>query len=551
MSDGFKVYVFVLCFIVFTLLTAAFSYLITYIVRQDIKIIKSGIEDGKLTTEYKQFKTKEKKAKALSVIDKVFSVVLAITVMAAFIFSLCVNVNGNKVVGKMPTLQVVQSASMSEKHNKNTYLIENNLNDQIKTFDVILTYALPAEEELKLYDIVVYEVDNVLLIHRIVGIEEPNEKHPDERYFLLQGDNVENPDRFPVRYNQMKGIYRGQRIPFVGSLISFLQSPAGYLIMALVLFTIAIMPFIEKKLFNEKIARLTLIGIIKEEEPKDVVAEEISISTTMPLLDIEERLQTDEVIDIEDEQRKEYLTFEQKLEIANQEVRERYFRILTHLYKIKDIRKIESKKYHSFKKGLVPIVRLAIRGKTLNAYIGLNPKEYQETKYIYTDVSAIKNYELYPMRVKISSKRQTRWAIELIDKIVEKNQLDTYAISKLIKIKGTEKSFKQRLNEAKPEIKQWYDSIVDHLTKSGNIKVRDCKEHQTFKKGAKPVAKIKIVGKTLNVYLGTNSKQYKDSKYRFSDASIVKAHQSYPMRFKITSNRKVKHVKELIDIIVK
>ena len=44
---------------------------------------------------------------------------------------------------------------------KNKYLVENKLNDQINMFDLILCRHLPAEEDLELYDIVVYiKIDN-------------------------------------------------------------------------------------------------------------------------------------------------------------------------------------------------------------------------------------------------------------------------------------------------------------------------------------------------------------------------------------------------------
>ena len=104
------------------------------------------------------------------------------------------------------------------------------------------------------------------VIHRIVGIEEPNEKHPNERQFLLQGDAVENPDRFPVLYSQMQGIYEGERMPYIGSFLLFLQSPAGWLCVLLVVFTIIITPIVEKLIENEKRKRLALLLAKKAEE---------------------------------------------------------------------------------------------------------------------------------------------------------------------------------------------------------------------------------------------------------------------------------------------
>ena len=148
----------------------------------------------------------------------------------------------------IPSIKVVKSESMSKKHPENKYLTDNDLNDQFQMFDVVVCNHLPAEDELKLYDIVVYKQEDLYIIHRIVGIEEPNANHPGVRHFLLQGDAVENPDKFPVLYSQMQGIYEGNRIPFIGSFILFLQSPAGWLCVLLVIFSMVVTPIVEKKI---------------------------------------------------------------------------------------------------------------------------------------------------------------------------------------------------------------------------------------------------------------------------------------------------------------
>ena len=130
-----------------------------------------------------------------------------------------------------------------------------------------------------MYDIVVYEVENTLIAHSIVGIEEPNDKHS-ERYFLLQGDAVANPDRFPVKYEQMKGIYYDQRIPFVGSLIMFLQSPAGYICILLIVFGVFVTPVVEKRIWAIKLERLSLIGYTAEQLTKPAVCKPAKESST-------------------------------------------------------------------------------------------------------------------------------------------------------------------------------------------------------------------------------------------------------------------------------
>ena len=122
-----------------------------------------------------------------------------------------------------------------------------------------------------------------------------------------------------------------------------------------------------------------------------------------------------------------------------------------------------------------------------------------------------------------------------------------YAISKLIVINGDNLSFKERLSSSSEQVKGYFNDITEHLEQMPKIKRREFNSHYTYKRGNEPIAKIKIVGKTLNVYLGLNPKDFKNTKYKFIDVSSVKAHKSYPMRVKITSERQSRWVKELID----
>ena len=255
---SFEKYVLILCLIVFVLLTGVFSALIIHKAKLFVRLIRSGAEDQRIYGEYLKAKKRGKKNEA-GWFSKALSVFFACVVVLVLGATVYLQIVEDKVNSAIPVPRVVYSDSMSAKYEKNTYLFENNLNNHFSRFDIVLTHALPKEEDLKLYDIVVYEVDNVLLIHRIVGIEEPNEKHPSERYFLLQGDLVEKADKFPVRYSQMKAIYRGEKLRFVGSFVMFLQSPAGYICILLILLEMFLSPLMEKKIVKEEEARLAFI----------------------------------------------------------------------------------------------------------------------------------------------------------------------------------------------------------------------------------------------------------------------------------------------------
>lgn len=254
----YDTYVLILCSIVYVLMTLVTIAVICALTRMSLKLVRCGAEDKQIIKEYKKAHRKGRK-KIGNAIDFVFSMIFCIVFICIFAFSLYLNTTKFSCCDTIPTFKVVNSGSMSEKNEKNKYLFENNLNDQFDTLDLILTYKLPDEFDLKLYDIVIYEYDGDLIAHRIVGIEEPNEKHSTTRHFLMQGDAVDSPDKFPVLYSQMRGIYRGEKVQFVGSFVVFMQSPAGWLCIILVLAATIATPIIDKKLAEARADRYAVL----------------------------------------------------------------------------------------------------------------------------------------------------------------------------------------------------------------------------------------------------------------------------------------------------
>ena len=255
----FKIYALILCLVVFVMLICVFGYALIIIVKQELKLIRAGLEDDSIVKEFNKRRA-QWQIKFVKAMNIICNVLLCLAWSTIFLLTLYINSTQNVYFDNVPTYRVVMTSSMETKNEKNEYLFENNLDDQIGAFDLIATYKIPKEEDLKLYDIVVYEVDGTLIVHRIVGIEEPNASHPDERYFLLQGDAVSSADRFPVRYSQMQGIYTGEKIPFIGSFVLFMQSPAGWLCMLLMFVSLLITPLLKKKIAKAREERYDLIG---------------------------------------------------------------------------------------------------------------------------------------------------------------------------------------------------------------------------------------------------------------------------------------------------
>lgn len=384
----YEFYVFILCLIVLILTVGLSCFLLAEIYKLTVKTIRHGLEDEKITKEYYKAQKKKHKNKWL---DYAVSLFLCLVLCVAFAFGLYVNLTEDSFSEDIPTMRVVRSASMSKKHEKNTYLAKNDLNDQFNTFDIILTYKAPPEEELKKYDIIVYDNDGKYIVHRIVSIDEPSPtKHTGERWFLCQGDANDVSDRFPVKYEQIKGIYKGEHIPFVGSFVLFMQSPAGWLCLVLVIVAMIGTPILERRFEKEITYRLIAIGVIKSD-------------------DVFSKLRT----------QKNIRTFGERLDAVSEQTNAWYAAIKDYISKITSFKPYFGKAAHTYRYKNKTVAKMTIKGKTLNLFLALEPKKFENTKYKFLDVSHVKEYETTPMRIKISSNRQARWACELVDAMKE------------------------------------------------------------------------------------------------------------------------------------
>lgn len=289
--SGYDLYVFLLCFIVFAVFAGLSIFMIYTIMQLQLKLMKHGHSDEEITKEYEK---EQNENPVLTWTVRILTWMMCLVFATAFVFSLWLNATKDRPANGIPSIKVVKSESMATKYEKNTYLVENDLNDQFQMFDIVVCHHMPAEDELELYDIVVYKYDDVHIIHRIVGIEEPNEKHPDQRYFLLKGDANKYDDEFPVLYSQMQGIYKGIRIPYVGSFVMFMQSPAGWLVILLVLFASVGTPLVESKWKKARTERLIEIGVIIP-EPEEPAVDTESVESEVVAAPADELAQDAEV----------------------------------------------------------------------------------------------------------------------------------------------------------------------------------------------------------------------------------------------------------------
>lgn len=108
------------------------------------------------------------------------------------------------------------------------------------------------------------------------------------------------------------------------------------------------------------------------------------------------------------------------------------------------------------------------------------------------------------------------------------------------------RSFKSKLIQNQ-SAQLYYNEIKNKLLAFNKVTARISQQCETFRSGSQVVAKINFAGKTLVVYLTLDVAQL-DSKYRADDVSDKKSYADTPCKVKITSNRQLKYVLELIEL---
>lgn len=194
------------------LLAFSLLYLILYI--KDVKKGKYDISILKKKFKKLQLSRKKKRLlKSCNIILNTLAIVLIIFLGSMILIS-------NNILPSKYQLLVVTSDSMAYKNEDNTYLDENNLNNQFKTNDLILIEKVSSYDEINLYDIICYQDSNQLVIHRVID-------NSSNSYFITKGDANLNSDPIRVSFNQVIGKYTNFKIENIGEFILFTKSIDG------------------------------------------------------------------------------------------------------------------------------------------------------------------------------------------------------------------------------------------------------------------------------------------------------------------------------------
>ena len=255
---------FIISIIVIICLTLVFSILYYLYGKYKRKHINNGSEDNKLLIEIneenKKLKQKadkeinrEKKSfriifkeelykffhvklklkftnndNKLSIGKIIFSLIYSLFVLfVVFVVGISISyrVNNETLFIGDSTYFTVKTESMASIHEDNDYILENNLEDQIPQYSLITIEKVKDINDIEVYDILAFRVNDVVYVHRVIDIIFDN----GDIYFTLKGDA--NPTSLlietKVNEEQIIGIYNGNNSLFMGIAITYLQSEIG------------------------------------------------------------------------------------------------------------------------------------------------------------------------------------------------------------------------------------------------------------------------------------------------------------------------------------
>ncbi len=138
---------------------------------------------------------------------------------------------------------------------------------------------------------------------------------------------------------------------------------------------------------------------------------------------------------------------------------------------------------------------------------------------------------------------------EVGEKRKEKQKPD-YSGVDFISMMRYNRSFIARIIQGTDDVKNFYGRIKTALLSYKKVNSTLSWSSERFNKGRETIARFKIRGKTLCLYLNLNPADFKTSVYHQVDVSGVKSLASTPMMVKIKSPLGVKKAIRLIDILL-
>ena len=128
--------------------------------------------------------------------------------------------------------------------------------------------------------------------------------------------------------------------------------------------------------------------------------------------------------------------FAAKMKQGDQERKDYYAEIKAKLLSYKGVRLLESFSGDGYKKGMQPLLKSRIRGKTLCLFFALDTDSYKQTIYRQQYKGDTKAYAATPMMVRVKSEQGLRRALRLVEELEKNYDLKPGTPADLVAVRG-------------------------------------------------------------------------------------------------------------------
>lgn len=240
-------FLFWLVLLTFVIILAVLTIFLFKYQKDTLNNLNTGSFDLELFYNY----LKERNKSKIKMISKKTFKIAANIIFAAIFVSSCYLFITNYFNVSTYKILVVATNSMSFKNESNTYLYDDNLNNQFAANDIIFVKKVKNISELQVYDIISYlNEDNVNIIHRIIAINGEE--------IITRGD-ANNVSDEPISFNQVVGVYTNFKIPKLGLVVFFLQSYYGHLCVFGIFYVLVIYSLVDSKITKRRRVRLNYL----------------------------------------------------------------------------------------------------------------------------------------------------------------------------------------------------------------------------------------------------------------------------------------------------
>lgn len=202
-----------------------------------IKILDKDVEkydkkkNKKLSFVDTYYKRKKRK-KVGNIISNSIVGIFLVALIGFFVWATVMKSNDQTTYFGDKTYLVIQTSSMASINDNNKYLKDGSIDSKDRMNTRISQYAFigidkfKSEDQIKVYDIVAFRMDDKIIVHRVYSIGEEKDGH---KLFTFRGDA--NPasmsGEINVTSDRIVGIFDGYQNQILGSIVIYIQSGTG------------------------------------------------------------------------------------------------------------------------------------------------------------------------------------------------------------------------------------------------------------------------------------------------------------------------------------